>query len=259
MTRAATGTHDPDGAAAPVVAAAPTYDGWMALARTEYDRLDDVLRALSPADWAAPTDCGRWTVHDVVAHLAGAAWSTARVRELLRQALAGRRAHPGLGALDALNEVQVDERRGAAPDDLVAELTRAAAAGLRRRSRLPAAARALRLPLGPLGVRPLGYLMGRIYTRDAWMHRIDVTRATGRPLLLTGEHDGVLVADVVTEWLAVHGRPVELTLTGPAGGSWASGRAADREHLTCDAVTFCRGVSGRGTPDGGLLAVQVPF
>ena len=43
--------------------------------------------------------------------------------------------------------------------------------------------------------------MDMVWTRDVWMHRIDITRATGRPLVgkLTAEHDGRIVADIVAE------------------------------------------------------------
>ncbi len=116
---------------------------------------------------------------------------------------------------------------------------------------------AVRLPLGPpLGVRPLGYLMGRIYTRDSWMHRIDIGRATGREPVLTPVHDGRLVDDVVREWAAAHGAPYSLELTGPAGGRWGTEGAG--EQLVLDAVDFCRSVSGR-LPASGLLAQPVPF
>lgn len=63
-------------------------------------------------------------------------------------------------------------------------------------------------------MRPLGCLMDRIYTRDAWMHRADLARATGRPLVLSAGHDGRIVADAVEEWAAVHRRPFTLVLTG---------------------------------------------
>ena len=126
---------------------------------------------------------------------------------------------------------------------------------LRARGRIPAPLRALRVPFGPpLGVRSLGYLMGRIYTRDAWMHRVDIARATGRELVLTGEHDGRLVADVVEEWARAHRRPFRLLLTGPAGGTFGDGG----ERVELDAVEFCRVVSGRVGREG-LLATTVPF
>jgi hypothetical protein len=88
------------------------------------------------------------------------------------------------------------------------------------------------------------------------MHRADIARATGAAHVLTAEHDGVLVADVVAEWAARHGQPCTLHLTGPAGGTWASGEGGPL--IETDAVEFCRLLCGRGHADG-LLAVQVPF
>jgi hypothetical protein len=102
----------------------------------------------------------------------------------------------------------------------------------------------------------IGYLVDVILTRDPWMHRSDIADATGRPMTLTAEHDGVLVADVAAEWAARHGQACSLTLTGPAGGSWTWGSGG--EHLELDAVEFCRILSGRGT-GAGLLETRVPF
>jgi hypothetical protein len=95
-----------------------------------------------------------------------------------------------------------------------------------------------------------------IFTRDTWMHRLDISRATGRPMELTTGHDGRLVADVVTEWAHRHGQPFALTLTGPAGGQWRSGEAG--EHLQFDALDFCWIAAGR-QPATGLMATKVPF
>ena len=72
-----------------------------------------------------------------------------------------------------------------------------------------------------------GYLFETILTRDTWMHRIDTAEATGRPLVLTADHDGVLVADLVAEWAARHGAPFALHLTGPAGGTWSVGTGGE--------------------------------
>ena len=102
----------------------------------------------------------------------------------------------------------------------------------------------------------LGYLNDLIYTLDAWMHRVDITRTTGRAMVLDAEHDGRLLADIVAEWARRHGRPVTLELTGPAGASYAQG--ADGEVIRMDAVEFARTVSLR-TEGTGLLAHAVPF
>jgi hypothetical protein len=102
----------------------------------------------------------------------------------------------------------------------------------------------------------IGYLIDVILTRDPWMHRTDIARATGASHLLTAGHDGVIVADVVAEWAARHGQPYTLHLTGPAGGSWTSGEGGPL--IETEAVEFCRLLSGRGHA-GGLLAIEVPF
>jgi hypothetical protein len=53
----------------------------------------------------------------------------------------------------------------------------------------------------------IGYLTDVILTRDAWMHRLDLARATDRAPVLTADHDGVIVSDIVAEWARRHGRP----------------------------------------------------
>jgi uncharacterized protein (TIGR03083 family) len=234
-----------------------SHDDWMAAADEGYRRLGTLLAELSDEDWHRPTDCTEWTVHDVVAHVTGEAVSTASVPELLRQAWHGRRLRGDGPLVDGINAVQVRDRAGAGPAELREELAEGAERGVRARRRLPRALRAVPLPFGPpLGTRPLGYLTDRIYTRDVWMHRIDIARATGRHLALTADHDGRIVADVVAEWVGVHGQAVRLTLTGPAGGTWAHGSGG--EELTLDAVEFCRVVSGRAQ-GAGLLGYSVPF
>lgn len=234
------------------------HRAWMALAEAEHALLMELLTSLDAEDWSRRTDCAEWDVREVVAHLVGAAESTASVRELLRQQRRGRRLRPGAPAIDGINAAQVDERSACTPEDLLAALPDAARRGLRARRRLPAPLRAVRVPFGPpLGVRSLGYLMDRIYTRDAWLHRVDVARATGRRLALSPEHDGRIVADVVEEWARAHGRSVDLHLTGPAGGRYTCGGGGGQE-LELDAVELCRVLSGRGTGQG-LLATPVPF
>ena len=233
------------------------HGDWMAASQEEYRRIAGLLADLSEEDWRRPTDCAEWDVRALVAHLIGNAEMSANLREMRRQQKLGRRLRPGGPDIDGMTAVQVQERADVAPEQLVRDLADVAVRAVRARRRIPAPVRAVPVPFGaPLGTRPLGYLMDCIYTRDAWMHRIDLARATGRPLRLTAEHDGRLVADVVAEWAGAHGQPYRLTLTGPAGGTFAHG--TDGEAFTLDAVEFCRILSGRA--DGtGLLAISVPF
>ncbi|MDT7579961.1 MAG: hypothetical protein QOK35_1225, partial [Pseudonocardiales bacterium] len=106
------------------------------------------------------------------------------------------------------------------------------------------------------GMWTLGYLFDVIHTRDPWLHRVDICRATGRDLLLTAEHDGRIVANVVADWAPRHGRPFVLELTGPAGAAYIAG--TDGVRLRMDAIEFCRTLSGRETGTG-ILATQVTF
>jgi hypothetical protein len=102
----------------------------------------------------------------------------------------------------------------------------------------------------------LSYLLDVILTRDTWMHRVDICRATGRSMALTAEHDGRIVADVVAEWARRHGQAFTLHLAGPAGGDFTAGDWG--EEITIDAIEFCRTLSGRAT-GAGLLTQEVPF
>ena len=123
-----------------------------------------------------------------------------------------------------MTAVQVRERADLTPDELLERLERPAPAPARARRRMPAPIRRdpherrRAVQRGGETWR-LGYLLDVIYTRDAWMHRVDIARATGHEMVLTPEHDGRIVADVVAEWARRHGQPFTLTLDGPAGGT----------------------------------------
>jgi uncharacterized protein (TIGR03083 family) len=231
----------------------------MRLAATEYERVTAMLAGLAADDWSRPTECPGWDVRAMAGHVLGMAEMAASVREMVRQQrAAGRREEEGIDALTAL---QVEEHANLTPQQVVDGLRRVGPRAARTRGRTPGMIRRLRLPEPELvGGTPetwtIGFLIDTILTRDPWMHRIDISRATGREPFLTVDHDAVLVADVVIEWAARHGNPCQLRLAGPAGGSWTFGSGGPA--LEIDAVDFCRTVSGRA-PATGLLATAVPF
>jgi uncharacterized protein (TIGR03083 family) len=235
----------------------------MQLAEAEYARFLDLLRALRPEDWNKATECERWDVREMAAHLLGMVEMAASVREQTRQqklAKARHKAHGGL-FLDALTGLQVEERADMTPQQLVDRFAARAPKAVTGRRRAPAFIRRRKLPvLQDVGSKQeewtIGFLLDVILTRDPWMHRVDIVRATGARHVLTPEHDGVIVADVVAEWAARHGRPYTLRLTGPAGGAWSRGTGGP--EIDMDAIEFCRAISGR-RPEPGLLSTQVPF
>jgi uncharacterized protein (TIGR03083 family) len=233
-------------------------DQAMRLAATEYGRFAGLLRELQPDDWSRPTDCPGWEVRSVAGHVLGMAEMVASVRSFVAQNAAAARAGGGIDALTAL-QVRTEARLDRA--DLVDRFAAVAPRAARGRRRLARVIGRFPLPekqvVGGQSERwAFGFLFDVVLTRDTWMHRVDVARATGRGMQLTPEHDGVLVADVVAEWAQRHDRPYRLRLAGPAGGTWVAGEGGP--DLQLDAVEFCRVLSGRGEGTG-LLAEQVPF
>jgi uncharacterized protein (TIGR03083 family) len=160
--------------------------------------------------------------------------------------------------IDALTAIQVEEHAHLTPGELAAALRAAVPGAMAGRRGTTPEVRAMPFEPGPPfdGVWTLGYLLDVILTRDPWMHRVDMARATGAALVLSPEHDGRLVADVVADWTRRHGKPFTLALTGPAGGTFVAGDGGEAYEL--DAVEFCRILSGRAEGTG-LLTQEVPF
>jgi uncharacterized protein (TIGR03083 family) len=230
------------------------------LAETEYGRFLDLVRSLTPDEWSAPTECPGWDVRAMSGHVLGMMDFAASIRDFLHTARHGTRAARGRPLIDGITEVQVAERAHLTVPQLIERMTVMAPRAARgRRTRLRALLRLLPITHVHQGVKEtwrLGYLYDTILTRDTWMHRVDICRATGRDPELTAAHDGRLVADVVAEWTRRHGQPYRLTLTGPAGGSFHHGHGG--EEITIDAVEYCRIMSGRSSGTG-LLTNLVPF
>jgi len=242
------------------------HDEAMALAATEYNRFAALLDCLSAEDFRAPTDCTEWTVGDMVRHTLGTAEGSASIRENVHQLRAGRKwgkAH-GRPMVDGIGAIQIAERSEIPDTELAARYRAVFPRALKGRTQLPALLRKnVRMTIEVPGITEkwrLGYLTDLILTRDLWMHRVDISRATGRDMELTAEHDGRIVAEIVAEWARRHGRPFTLNLEGPAGGTFTQGDANpdSREELALDAVEFCRILSVRASGTG-LLTQEVPF
>ena len=236
----------------PVARAFPTMTPRCGSPPMEYDRFADALAALDEADWSRPTDCPGWDVRQLACHTIGMA--------AMGSGLAG--DDPAAGQGDAASaggpRGRADRtdrgagRRARPTGRPSASSPRRAWIGpraVRGRRRTPGFVRRRTLPqvqhVGGVAERwTIGFLDDVILTRDVWMHRMDVARATGREPVLTRDHDGAIVGDVVAEWAARHGAAYHLTLTGPLGGTWSP--RSGGEVIELDAVDFCRILSGRG-------------
>lgn len=242
----------------------------MKLAATEYQRVIELFASLTPEQWAAGTECPGWTVRDLAAHMLGMVEMSANLREQRRQMTEARRRSTGSKSptvvapvvfVDALTALQVEERTDMTPAQIRDRYAARAPKAARFRRLTPGFIRHRRFPMpgefvGGSESWTIGFLNDVVLTRDPWMHRVDITRATGAEHILTPEHDGVLLADVVSEWAGRHGKPFTLHLTGPAGGHWSRGHGGPEMEL--DAVEFTRILSGRASGTG-LLSTPVPF
>jgi uncharacterized protein (TIGR03083 family) len=230
------------------------------LAEDEFARFADTVSSLTPDEWAMPTDCTGWDVRKVALHVLGSAEAQASVRQFGHQLRRGLPLNKEIDShhwVDGLNALQIREREHLSNDQLVAQLAAIGPKAVNGRWGTPAPMRYLPLSFGPpIGWAPLKYLLDVGFTRDVWAHRIDIHQAIGRPMRLSSEHDGRLVADIVLEWADIHRQPFELVLDGTAGGKFSQG--VDGERVEIDALDFLRTLSGR-LPGTGVLSHPLPL
>ena len=229
-----------------------------ALAEAETARMAAALRRLDAADWTRQTDNTLWDVRAMAGHVLGMTETFSGLGKLASyMRAAGKRKGDG-PFIDGLTAEQVDRTAGLSSDELISRLEQVGPVAARWR----ASRRLMRhIPIsdeidGEKVQWKMAILVDHVLTRDTWMHRADLAKATGTPMELTREHDGRLITHAVAEWGRLHGQPCTLHLTGPVGGTFTQGEGG--EEITVDAVDFCRIVSGRGSGEG-LLQQRVDF
>jgi uncharacterized protein (TIGR03083 family) len=234
-----------------------TFAQALDLAEAEHRRFHTVLEGIREADWSRPTDCDAWTVRDIAGHILGSmqvnasVWRAMRAWERATRTARRNKTDP----LSESTATEVKAFADLATGDVATTFETLAARNVRGRRRIPSIVR--RAPITVNGRRyQLGYITGIVLTRDVWMHRIDLCRATGYELVLTADHDGCIIRDVVGDWARRHRQRFELELDGPAGGRW--GTCTNGPSLRLDAVEFCRILSGRAAA-AGLLTQPVLF
>ena len=91
----------------------------------------------------------------------------------------------------------------------------------------PKSIEASTVPHAVAGKLTLRHLMQMIHSRDTWMHRLDICRATNRHFEQTIEHDGRIAALVMLDVARqlspkLDGRAIAFDLSGLAGGTWSN-------------------------------------
>lgn len=197
-----------------------------------------LLERLTPEQWALPTVCPGWTVHDIALHLLGD--DLGRLARQRDRFLGPTQPRPGeslVELVNRLNELWVAATRRLSPRvlcDLLAvtgEWTRAYFATLDLD--------ALGGPVswaGP-GPAPVWLDLAREYT-ERWHHQQQVRDAVGAPAL----DDPRLFAPVLATFVhalphafrateAAEGATVQLRIAGAAGGDWTVRREGERWRL----------------------------
>jgi uncharacterized protein (TIGR03083 family) len=220
------------------------------LLRAELERFLVLVKSLGADDWGKPTACTAWTVRDILAHQAGGYASGTSYRELIHQY--SRLPKQGQLPEDAVNETQLSDRRGKSPAELIAELQSVGPIAAQKRAYQFRWVKLVTIPHATAGSLSLRHLMWVIHSRDTWMHRLDICRATGRKFEQDAEHDGRIaalvmldVAKALTKQRA--GRAIVFDLTGPAGGCWKIGTGEPVATIRMDVLNFNIYVSGRFT------------
>lgn len=139
-------------------------------------------------------------VRTLVAHLVAQCEDSIRLGTALRRELLGRRRYPARNTVDAHMAVGVDDHLAASGPELVERFALLWPRAVRARRQRPGPLRRIKINSGvPYLPRwRIAYLLDVILNRDLWMHRVDLTRATGRPFVI-GDHDQQIVAQVIRD------------------------------------------------------------
>ena len=186
----------------------------------------------------------------MLAHQAGGYASGTSYRELIHQYSA--MLKPGRLPEDAINELQVAERAGKSPAELIAELREAGPIASHKWAYQFRLFKLVSVPHPIAGLLSGRHLMWVIHSRDTWMHRLDICRATGRKFEQSLGHDDRIAALVMLDVARtlsqkLDRRTVLFDLSGLAGGVWKIGPGEPAAAIQMDALDFNIYASGRYT------------
>ena len=227
-----------------------TADEAYSLLQTSLARFLALVETLDSSDWDKPTACAEWSVRDILAHQAGSYASGTGYMEMIRQYK--HTPDPGQLPEDAVNDLQLRERADKSPAEMINELRRVGPVAAQKWAYHFRLIKPITIPHPIVEKLSFRYLMWIIHSRDTWMHRLDICRATGREFEQTREHDGRIAELVMLDVADILARKFEgpalvFELTGIAGGVWKIGQGEPVTTICMDVLDFNIFASGRYT------------
>ncbi|WP_030608872.1 maleylpyruvate isomerase family mycothiol-dependent enzyme [Streptomyces sclerotialus] len=198
----------------------------------ELRSLLDTLRGLAPTDWSR-TAAGRWTVHDVAAHLLGDYYG--RLGHGYRNGFAEGETLEAF--IHRTNQEWVELHADDSPASLIDALAAAGTQLARRFATADLDAAALGVSWAGVDPAPAWLDIAREFT-EYWTHRQQIRHAVGcgtdpEPCALAMVLDTFMRAlpHTLRRTSAPLGAQVQVIAEGPAGGRWTATATADRWSL----------------------------
>jgi uncharacterized protein (TIGR03083 family) len=162
---------------------------------------------------------------------------------------------------DGINDLQLAERSGKLPKELTAELSRVGPVAVKKWAYQFRFAKLFGLPHPVPGWLSMRHLMWVIHSRDTWMHRLDICRATNRKFEQTVGHDTriaeLVMLDVARSPSRQGHSAVIIDLSGVSGGVWKIGSGEASSTVKMDVLDFNIYASGRTSYEQALACTEI--
>jgi uncharacterized protein (TIGR03083 family) len=199
----------------------------------ERDTLLDLLSGLTPYEWALPTVCEGWSVHDVAAHILGGDLGNISRRRDRFQGITSLPDEQLVPFINRFNNDWVQASRRLSPRVLVDLLAIAGPQLFAYFNSLDLSAMGGGVSWAGLSQAPVWLDVAREYT-ERWLHQQHIRLAVNKPGLTERRYLQPVLSTFAfalpvayRDTVAPPGTAVHLHIEGDAGGDWAIVRTAD--------------------------------
>jgi len=237
----------------PSIAAAEASE----IERIEFDRLLDLLESLPGGAWSAAVPAAGGDVHSLVARIAGTYAAQGSFEQLRRQIdprVVRMYRTPGESLGETLARVQIGDRLGHSPRELIEELKRTGPRAIRIRSMIYRPLQAVRVDAGQTSRLSTITLSPLNAARELWIRRMDISEAAEIPMGIRAEQDERILAQMIKPAAPVadnelDGAAVDLKVTEVSAAIFRFGAAAaPSAKIEVDPIALAKLVIRRRSP-----------